>query len=232
MNKEDPYRDQAEKLRQKIDRTQFEEGQVVEREDLPPRSRVHYQKQKKNKWKLKHPVIRLLMLFFILLPITIFSIYSSIAKDRMGGSTKTGGESSEVFETINIEKYDDTNLIEEKNKEEEKNDYTEEGKESLNGGSESSTSEGLDQSVGTKENANEASPDGLSNSEDTKSTIKENESVPPGTVYHTVHPGENIYRISMKYYKSDAGIDTIKTANGLTSNEIRVGQVLTIPLNK
>ena len=26
MNKEDPYRDQAEKLRQKIERKQFEEG--------------------------------------------------------------------------------------------------------------------------------------------------------------------------------------------------------------
>ena len=36
----------------------------------------------------------------------------------------------------------------------------------------------------------------------------------------------------MKYYKSKSGIDTIKSANDLNSNEIRVGQVLTIPLNK
>ena len=106
MNKEDPYRDQAEKLRQNIERKQFEEGQVVEREDLPPRSRVHHQKHKKNKWKLKYPVIRLLVLFFILLPITIFSIYSAIARDRIGDIQKTDGESTEGFETINIEKYD------------------------------------------------------------------------------------------------------------------------------
>jgi len=232
MNKEDPYRDQAEKLRQPIEMTQFEEGQVVEREELPPRSRVHYQKQKKSKWKLKHPVIRLLMLFFILLPITIFSIYSSIAKDRVGGSTKTGGESSEVFETINIEKYDNTDSIDEGNNEEEKIEKTEESKELLEEGSESSTNEIKDQSVETKENANEPSSDELSISQDTKSGDKENTSVPIDTIYHTVRPGDTIFRISIKYYKSKAGIDTIKSTNGLTNNEIRVGQVLTIPLNK
>ena len=48
MNKEDPYRDQAEKLRQKIERKQFEEGQVVEREEFPPRSRIHHQKTKEK----------------------------------------------------------------------------------------------------------------------------------------------------------------------------------------
>ena len=57
MNKERPYREQAEKLRQKIERTKFEEGEAIDREELPPRSRVHEQKIKKSKWKLKYPVI-------------------------------------------------------------------------------------------------------------------------------------------------------------------------------
>ena len=64
MNKEDPYRDQAEKLRQNIERKKFEEGQLVQREELPPRSRIHHQKHKKNKWKLKYPVIRLIDIIF------------------------------------------------------------------------------------------------------------------------------------------------------------------------
>ena len=51
-------------------------------------------------------------------------------------------------------------------------------------------------------------------------------------IYHKVQPGETIFRISMKYYQSKAGIDTIKSANNLTNNDIRVGQVLTIPLSK
>src|SRR3954452_19267277 len=111
MNKEDPYRDQAEKLRQNIERKQFEEGQVVKREELPPRSRIHHQKQKKNKWKLKYPIIRLLVLFFILLPITILSIYSIVAKDGIGNIEETIGEASEGFETIDIESSEQLDLI-------------------------------------------------------------------------------------------------------------------------
>ncbi len=95
---------------------------LVKREELPPRSRVHHQKQKKNKWKLKYPVIRLLALFFILLPITIFSIYSSIARDKVGNILKTDGESTEGFESINIEKYDNNPIDEEIQVEEEKLD--------------------------------------------------------------------------------------------------------------
>ena len=103
MNKERPYRDQAEKLRRKIDKSTFEEGQMVDREELPPRSRVHEQKEKKNKWKLKYPVIRLLVLFFLLLPITIFSIYSSLLDKPIGDARKTIGETSDGFEVIDIE---------------------------------------------------------------------------------------------------------------------------------
>src|SRR3954466_899773 len=119
MNKERPYREQAEKLRQKIDIDPFEEGEVVEREKLLPRSKVNWKKRKKNKWKLKYPVIRLLVLFFILLPITIFSIYSTIARDKVGNILKTDGESTEGFETINIEKYDNNPINEEIQVEEE-----------------------------------------------------------------------------------------------------------------
>jgi LysM repeat protein len=54
--------------------------QMVQQEDvlsLPPRSEIHRQKKSKKrvKWKLKYPVIRLLALFFILLPISMLSIY-------------------------------------------------------------------------------------------------------------------------------------------------------------
>lgn len=47
--------------------------------------------------------------------------------------------------------------------------------------------------------------------------------------FHTVQPGETLYRISMKYYKSQVGIEKIRSANGLNGNEINVGQRLVIP---
>ena len=61
----------------------------------------------------------MLALFFILFPITIFSIYSAIAGDKVGNVVKTDGESSEGFETINIEKYDNSTIDKEIQVEEE-----------------------------------------------------------------------------------------------------------------
>src|SRR3954468_15959028 len=201
MNKEDPYRDQAENLRQSIERKQFKEGQVVEREELPPRSRVHHQKQKKNKWKLKFPVIRLLALFFILLPITIFSIYSSVARDKVGGIQKTDGESTEGFESINIEKYDPNPIDEEIQVEEEKLDIP----DSIQEDSNSSLNESRDINSEVEEKSLTQNVDSVS--KEITSEKKAKESVTATTVYHTVQPGETIYRISIKYYKSKAGID-------------------------
>ena len=40
---------------------------------------------------------------------------------------------------------------------------------------------------------------------------------------------ETLYRISMNYYGTDAGIEKIKKANGLSSNDIMAGQKLIIP---
>lgn len=46
-----------------------------------------------------------------------------------------------------------------------------------------------------------------------------------GDKYHTVYPGENLYRISLKYKTSVAEIQRL---NGLQDNFIRVGDVLTV----
>ncbi|WP_075617654.1 LysM peptidoglycan-binding domain-containing protein [Paenisporosarcina indica] len=46
---------------------------------------------------------------------------------------------------------------------------------------------------------------------------------------HVVQPGENLYRIALKYYPSGGGVDLIKSANNLTSDSISSGQTLIIP---
>lgn len=231
MNKEDPYRDQVERRRQRITPANFEEGQVVEREELPPRSRVHQQKRKKNKWKLKYPIIRLLVLFFILLPITIFSIYSTIAKNKIGDSEPAVGESTDGFEVIDIEDSKDTNtIIEDPAEEKDNSQKIEEDTEKESGETEKEQNTGkIDEGL-KQQNMDEPSTDVSSLLDKSKNSSKH--SVPKDTVYHTVKPGETIFRISMNYYQSKAGIETIKESNGLSSNEIKVGQVLIIPFNK
>lgn len=46
---------------------------------------------------------------------------------------------------------------------------------------------------------------------------------------HKVANNETLYRISVNYYGSGEGVEKIKRANGLTSNDIMVGQTLKIP---
>ncbi|MCC9021057.1 LysM peptidoglycan-binding domain-containing protein [Bacillus nakamurai] len=50
-------------------------------------------------------------------------------------------------------------------------------------------------------------------------------------VKHTVQQKETLYRISMKYYKSRAGEEKIRSYNRLNGNEVYTGQVLSIPLS-
>jgi len=46
---------------------------------------------------------------------------------------------------------------------------------------------------------------------------------------HTVAPGETLFRIAMNFYGTPDGVEKIKSANGLSSNEISAGQTLIIP---
>lgn len=51
---------------------------------------------------------------------------------------------------------------------------------------------------------------------------------PGQTIQHLVQPGENLYRISLRY---GVTVDAIKQANGLQSDLINVGDTLIIPQN-
>ena len=100
MSKEEPYRDQAEKLKQRIEK--YKEPVNEELSTLPPRSELRRHKKKKTKLKVKFPLLRLLVLFFILLPITIFSIYTYLGNKHIG--TQNTSVPAKGYETINLEK--------------------------------------------------------------------------------------------------------------------------------
>ena len=58
---------------------------------------------------------------------------------------------------------------------------------------------------------------------------KEKEEKKPEPKIHIVAPKETIYSISVMYFNSGDGAEKIKQANGITSNEIFIGQSLIIP---
>lgn len=232
MNKEEPIRDQAEKLRkrmkdvdQKIDSTK-DGNTTLSNEKLPPRSRVHKQKQlkKKTKIKVKYPLIRLLGMFFILLPIVIFSIYTY--NESQKSSVSSTVEESKGAEAVYYTDAEE-DIVEEV---EEENTVTEEAVTDEDVGAEAGTVEGS--ANAEQATSSETAQETTTTPESTTNSNTKAEPVDQSVVYHKVQPGETIFRLAMKYYKSQSGIDIIKKANSLSSNEITVGQTLTIPLSK
>ncbi|EKN69636.1 peptidoglycan-binding LysM [Neobacillus bataviensis LMG 21833] len=237
MNKEEPYRDQAERLKQRIQKIndKVDDGNSNK---LPPREQVHRQKKKKTKWKLKYPLIRLLVLCFILLPIIIFSVISyRDSGKKVNGTEKTSG-SSVGYETINLDKSNaEDEIISEKSEETEPNQDTD-------GSGVAEENSEVPQDVAEQPVSSVPStpsvPAPSSNNDAANKQVTDKNSQPQPepvksetnkVIYHTVTKQDTLYKISMKYYQSQKGIDIIKKANKLQGEEIYVGQVLKIPLN-
>ncbi|WP_042457968.1 LysM peptidoglycan-binding domain-containing protein [Neobacillus dielmonensis] len=239
MNKEEPYREQAERLKQRIQKI----NETIDSNDqLPPREQLHRQKKNKFNWKLKYPVIRLLVLSFILLPLIIFSVISYLDGKTLPGTKKTSGDSV-GYETINLEK----------SKPEKPNQAPREVEtEPVESSQETDQSE-VPETSGTQIETGEAQAqmaeptppepaqqvqtgETSSNLTDKNAPVPTQTAAPaksepaPKIVYHKVQAGETLYRIAIKYYHSKTGMDTIRKANHLTGDQINLGQVLKIPL--
>jgi len=230
MNREDPYRDQAERMKRRMDKTTHFAETPTKKEELPPRSRLHREKRKKNKWKIKYPVISLLALFFILLPVVIFSM--SKYWNTPGKSEKTAGPES--FETVGYDNQD-----EEKGTTVEENEIVpKEESESSNLKEEKPKEEKQKEEPDVDESSNKdaASTDKNSGNdkaeEETEQSEPEKQEEKQDFVYHTVKQNETVYRIAMNYYNSPSGVDIIRKANNIKNDKIQAGQVLVIPKNK
>ncbi|MBM7584387.1 LysM repeat protein [Bacillus pakistanensis] len=234
--KRDPYRDQAEKLRQRIERVPRDEQQV-EKQSLPPRGELHREKKQKTKYKVKYPLIRLLLVFFILLPLTFFAIYTYINKSGLPliekknnneevilqereDSSGTGNEAIRVGE----EEAEEKSL---KITTEEKQDDS--GEVSKVSPSKETKSKAV-QMVSKKESKPKRDPEKDPESKPETESSASQEGSEDTIVYHTVKTNETLFSIAMRYYHSQNGINIIKQSNGISGNEIHLGQVLKIPL--
>ncbi|WP_313798455.1 LysM domain-containing protein [Cytobacillus sp.] len=240
MNREDPYRDQAERLRKKIEKNIDSNENETVKEKLPPRSRHHQQKKKKNKWKIKYPVISLLALFFILLPIAILSIYHSLNGDSPGNADKASTTNS-GFETVGYENKTNSKENETEEKQDAGNAIDDPAKNSNQADSNSSIPTPRDPVNGDKndkgvmetskksESQTNQEQQEEQNEQKQQQQEQEEQKEDEAVIYHTVKSNENLFRIALKYYKSQDGVEMIRKANNLKGDEIRVGQVLKIP---
>jgi LysM repeat protein len=175
---------------------------------LPPRSEYHKEKRKKTKFRIKYPIIRLLALFFILLPVSIWGMTSYI-ENQEHVKTMFSNHTQRNYEEINYAEKEMTKNITVSTPDPEKESVIIEDEAKAE----------LESSISDKQETEES---GKTTTEKNKGNYE--------LKYHTVKANENLYRISMKYYHSRSGEEILKQWNKLTSAEIYEGQVLVIPI--
>lgn len=219
--------DQAKQLRTEV--TTAQETLPFNTSSLPSRKEVHGKKKQKMKLKMKFPLVKLLALFFILLPITVLAIYTSLSKDNSTEVVDSNQSSySEVkgFESYNKE--DSKVVVETTEKEEKEEVDTSKEEAPVNQEETKPAVEEQPKEEPVVEETKETPPTTTETETKTETQNKEETKV----IQHTVKANETIFRIAMTYFSSQEGIEIIKQYNGLSSNEIRVGQVLQIPVNQ
>nr|WP_249745405.1 LysM peptidoglycan-binding domain-containing protein [Mesobacillus boroniphilus] len=225
-------------MRKRVERKS--ENTVEKKESLPPRSEMHRQKQKKTKVKVKYPVIRLMALFFILLPISFFSIISYLdgANTPLNKSLERAG-----VELINVESQEDGKVVDQEEEETPSHEEVADPDEidvvaagpapSSSGDKNTTETPGVGEDKEGSKITDPASSEPENEPSATEGTTATGEEVPGSSekiIYHTVKPNETLFRVSMNYYKSQEGIPIIKKANNIQGNEIQAGQVLKIPI--
>ncbi|MGD6966855.1 LysM peptidoglycan-binding domain-containing protein [Rossellomorea vietnamensis] len=219
----DPYRAQAEKLRQKIERVEsVPEQEVKQKKSLPKRSDIHQEKRK----KIKYPLIKGMLAFFVLLPVLMYGLYSSLdvsGNENRNVVTEEGQPEEVTYETKEVKEKVESEVA------------SEEKKEAVDSEPASATDE-AEETVQSKEVEKEAHTEDVSDENlvqlnDQEETVQEDEfGANVQVIEHTVQPQETLFRIAMNYYKSQEGIDKIKEWNNIDHHDLEAGQVLKIPL--
>ena len=235
-------KDQAEHLRTEAQKAEsFDFGTS----SLPSRKEVHGKKKQKIKWRIKYPLLKILTFFFILLIISTFAMYSYLTKNDSAGETRESssvaeGESASgagdeiVIDLIDEEEESepaDTNDKENAEAKEEAAENKKEETKAENGQKPTASAPAVSKPAAgsTSEQGSNA---GTEEKSDQDETAESGNTDGYRVVEHVVKAQETIFRISMNYYNSQEGIELIKEWNGLTSNNVRVGQVLKIPLKE
>ncbi|MCK2016576.1 LysM peptidoglycan-binding domain-containing protein [Peribacillus frigoritolerans] len=237
VQKNEKENDQAGELRSRIERQKAKSS-------LPKRSKVHQNKKKKSKVKIKLPMIQLLALFFILLPIGFYSLYTYF-QDRPLPVTKSDQVvlKEEDIESIpttataeDLKEKESAKAEAEKEKEEAeaKAKAQQEAKEKAKAQQEAEEKAKAQREAEEKAKAQQEAEEKAKKAAAEKKNVQAAKPDKEGykVVLHTVQGEETLFRISMNYYKSQEGIALIREWNGLNGNEISKGQVLKIPIKK
>ncbi len=219
-------------------RTEFEEHRKEIRldednEQTPQLSRVElHRKSRKPKKRSRHAIINVILGLFALVMVIIFIFVLSDWYKPNEGKSAQMEDSAIRFETSQKVSGENSGTPSKDTSDDQKKEKEQADKNSSNLKDEETTGKGKEevQQPPKQDPKPDPKPDPEPDPKpDPKPDPEPEVDQPSATQTHTVAPGENLYRISLKYYKSGDGVNKIRQANGLSSNEIVVGQTLVIP---
>ncbi|RPK05107.1 hypothetical protein BSBH6_01808 [Bacillus subtilis] len=213
-------------------------------ESLPTRQSVKNQReQKKKQGKTKTPLFTVLAVLFVFVPVivlvTLFYLkshpdnhddYEDVFIDSSQSKYEILPKSEDKKDTADTDKNTKETALQKESKKK--------SEDAKANGPANTTTDKKQPAVAEKEdsaNKEEATAGAASSSQQTEAPQKQQpaepvQSEPKRVVKHTVQKKETLYRISMKYYKSRSGEETIRAYNHLNGNDVYTGQVLDIPL--
>jgi|GEM_PF-631714 len=233
-----------------------EEVQPSDDSHFPTREDFHEYKKQRTK-KVRNPLFTTLAIIFPIIVVTVFFLLIYYASQEINhnnqdvynidstSSADTDPVPSALVETKNdssVDKADASDDEKQKKDEEKEKQRLKEKAEQKKKEKAAKEKEDREQAAKEKERARaeaakkrEQQQLALQKQQEEKKRKeaeekKKQEEKPVRVVQHTVGPEENLYRISMKYYKNRSGEEKIRAYNHLKGNSVYSGQVLNIPL--
>ncbi|EAE6700753.1 TPA: LysM peptidoglycan-binding domain-containing protein [Listeria monocytogenes] len=219
------------------------EGQDEFNNEPPMLSRSDSRKGKK-KTIFRYPLLNLLIVFFLLIPIVIVIVFVTVQNMGSSNEVKTDTES-----TVNVsdntqskedkekakkaaeEKAAAEKAAEEKKAAEAEADKKKQEEDAVKAANERKEKEAAEEKAAAEKAAEKAAADKAAAEKAAQQKANESTQKKAGGS-HTVKAGDTLYSIARSAYGqagAAAGVEKIKQANGLGSNNVPVGTVLTIP---
>lgn len=244
------FKDQAHELRERIKREQSGDGHtsidpkesLVEKNsenelqdsvtllNLPPRSVVHSQSNKGVKLKIKFPLVRLLLLIFlvILLSIPLYHMWNSKYEKSDTPSSSSDTKVGEMVSFQPVADFDDKTANDKKeNTEAEKETPVIEEMEEVDNNPSSEDKDEL--TLVSKEALTQNQDQGQDQNQDQDQNQVQKVDEDPSPIYYQVKKGDTLFSIAMEFYGAKWGETLIIEANRLDRREVFAGETLLIP---
>ncbi|WP_239254553.1 LysM peptidoglycan-binding domain-containing protein [Listeria ilorinensis] len=209
----------------------------------PPMLSRSDSRRSRKKTIFRYPLLNILIVFFLLIPIVVIVVFMAVQYSGTSNQADQADSSIEVKKNTEKEQSEKEKAKKEQAEKEQAAKEKEQKEQAEKEAEEKAAQEAEAKKQQEAEAAKQAEAEKQAQAEADKKAqeeaaaqaekeAKEKEEAEQSAGTHTVQAGDTLYSIAKSFYGSSgasAGVEKIKQANGLSSNNVPVGTTLTIP---